>query len=45
MMLAADEFDYDAVILAGFGEHGKDALQAMLAVPVPAGSAPRRSTP
>jgi allantoin racemase len=34
MMLAADEFDYDAVILAGFGEHGKDALQAMLAVPV-----------
>jgi allantoin racemase len=34
MMLAADEFHYDAVILAGFGEHGKDALQAMLAVPV-----------
>jgi allantoin racemase len=26
-------FDYDAVILAGFGEHGKDALQEMLAVP------------
>src|ERR1700704_6708824 len=33
-MLAADEFDYDAVILAGFGEHGKDALQEMLSVPV-----------
>jgi allantoin racemase len=37
-MLAAGEFDgessYDAVILAGFGEHGKDALQEMLAVPV-----------
>ena len=30
-MLAAGEFDYDAVILAGFGEHGKDALQEMLA--------------
>lgn len=27
-------FDYDAVVLAGFGEHGKDALQEMLAVPV-----------
>src|ERR1700687_5245220 len=27
-------FDYDAVILAGFGEHGKDALQEMLSVPV-----------
>ena len=24
-VLAAGEFDYDAVILAGFGEHGKDA--------------------
>ena len=33
-MLAAGEFDYDAVILAGFGEHGKDALQEMLTVPV-----------
>jgi allantoin racemase len=33
-MLAAGEFDYQAVILAGFGEHGKDALQEMLAVPV-----------
>jgi allantoin racemase len=33
-MLSADEFDYDAVVLAGFGEHGKDALQEMLAVPV-----------
>ena len=30
----ASEFDYDAVVLAGFGEHGKDALQEMLAVPV-----------
>src|SRR5882757_6781769 len=27
-------FDFDAVILAGFGEHGKDALQEMLTVPV-----------
>jgi allantoin racemase len=27
-------FDFDAVILAGFGEHGKDALQEMLSVPV-----------
>lgn len=33
-MLAAGEFDFDAVILAGFGEHGKDALQEMLSVPV-----------
>ena len=33
-MLAAGQFDYDAVILAGFGEHGKDALQEMLTVPV-----------
>lgn len=33
-ILVAGEFDYDAVILAGFGEHGKDALQEMLAVPV-----------
>ncbi|MGX9790649.1 aspartate/glutamate racemase family protein [Mycobacterium sp. MMS18-G62] len=27
-------FDHDAVVLAGFGEHGKDALQEMLTVPV-----------
>ena len=33
-MLAAGEFDFDAVILAGFGEHGKDAVQEMLSVPV-----------
>jgi allantoin racemase len=33
-MVAAGEFDFDAVILAGFGEHGKDALQEMLSVPV-----------
>lgn len=30
----ADTFDFDAVILAGFGEHGKDALQETLTVPV-----------
>ncbi|MBE1548250.1 allantoin racemase [Mycobacterium sp. OAS707] len=33
-MLTAGEFEYDAVVLAGFGEHGKDALQEMLTVPV-----------
>ena len=33
-MVSAGDFDYDAVILAGFGEHGKDALQEMLSVPV-----------
>jgi allantoin racemase len=33
-MVAGGEFDFDAVILAGFGEHGKDALQEMLFVPV-----------
>jgi len=33
-LLAAGEFEYDAVVLAGYGEHGKDALQEMLAVPV-----------
>src|SRR3984893_7745942 len=33
-MLAAGEFDYDAVILAGFGDHAKGALQEMLTVPV-----------
>lgn len=32
--LAAGTFDADAVVLAGFGEHGKDALQEMLDVPV-----------
>ena len=30
----AGRFDHDAVVLAGFGEHGKDALQEMLTVPV-----------
>ena len=33
-MVAAGDFHFDAVILAGFGEHGKDALQEMLSVPV-----------
>jgi allantoin racemase len=33
-ILAAGEFDFDAVILAGFGEPGKDALQEMSSVPV-----------
>jgi allantoin racemase len=33
-LLAADAFDFDAVVLAGFGEHGKDALQELLTVPV-----------
>jgi allantoin racemase len=33
-MQDAGTFDFDAVILAGFGEHGKDALQEMLSVPV-----------
>lgn len=32
--LATGTFDADAVVLAGFGEHGKDALQEMLEVPV-----------
>jgi allantoin racemase len=32
--LAEGTFDADAVVLAGFGEHGKDALQEMLDVPV-----------
>ena len=32
--VAAGSFDADAVVLAGFGEHGKDALQEMLDVPV-----------
>jgi allantoin racemase len=34
VMDAENTFDFDAVILAGFGEHGKDALQEMLTVPV-----------
>ena len=33
-LLDADTFDYDAVVLAGFGEHGRDALAEMLSVPV-----------
>jgi allantoin racemase len=32
--LVTGTFDADAVVLAGFGEHGKDALQEMLDVPV-----------
>ncbi|EHB47066.1 Hydantoin racemase [Mycolicibacterium rhodesiae JS60] len=31
---ATGTFDFNAVVLAGFGEHGKDALQEMLEVPV-----------
>jgi allantoin racemase len=34
VIVAEGAFDFDAVILAGFGEHGKDALQEMLTVPV-----------
>ncbi|MDF3338836.1 aspartate/glutamate racemase family protein [Mycolicibacterium septicum] len=30
----AGEFDFDAVVVAGFGEHGRDALAEMLTVPV-----------
>jgi allantoin racemase len=30
----AGAFDFDAVVLAGFGEHGRDALAEMLTVPV-----------
>ena len=33
-LLDAGRLDHDAVVLAGFGEHGKDALQEMLTVPV-----------
>lgn len=33
-LLDDDRFRHDAVVLAGFGEHGKDALQEMLTVPV-----------
>ncbi|MDA2894563.1 aspartate/glutamate racemase family protein [Mycolicibacterium sp. BiH015] len=32
--LADGTFDFDAVVLAGFGEHGRDALAEMLTVPV-----------
>lgn len=31
---AAGDFAYDAVVLAGFGEHGRDALAEMVTVPV-----------
>lgn len=31
---SAGEFDFDAVVLAGFGEHGRDGLAEMLTVPV-----------
>lgn len=31
---ADGEWDFDVVVLAGFGEHGRDALAEMLAVPV-----------
>ncbi|HEV7851929.1 MAG TPA: aspartate/glutamate racemase family protein, partial [Mycobacterium sp.] len=34
LLLEEGRFHYDAVVLAGFGEHGKDALQEMLTVPV-----------
>ena len=33
-LLDAGEFAFDAVVLAGFGEHGRDALAEMLSVPV-----------
>jgi allantoin racemase len=33
-LLDTGDFDYDAVVLAGFGEHGRDALAEMLSVPV-----------
>jgi allantoin racemase len=33
-LLEAGEFRHDAVVLAGFGEHGRDALAEMLTVPV-----------
>jgi allantoin racemase len=32
-LVDAAEFDFDAVVLAGFGEHGRDALAEMLSVP------------
>lgn len=33
-LLDAGTFDFDAVVLAGFGEHGRDALAEMVSVPV-----------
>jgi allantoin racemase len=33
-LLDTGAFDFDAVVLAGFGEHGRDALAEMLSVPV-----------
>lgn len=33
-LLDAGTFAFDAVVLAGFGEHGRDALAEMVAVPV-----------
>jgi len=33
-LLDGGDFDFDAVVLAGFGEHGRDALAEMLTVPV-----------
>lgn len=33
-LVDAGEFDFDAVVLAGYGEHGRDALAEMLSVPV-----------
>lgn len=33
-LLDTGTFDFDAVVLAGFGEHGRDALAEMLSVPV-----------
>jgi allantoin racemase len=33
-LVDAGDFRYDAVVLAGFGEHGRDALAEMLSVPV-----------
>ncbi|MHA3022761.1 aspartate/glutamate racemase family protein [Mycobacterium sp. BMJ-28] len=33
-LTAAGTFDFDAVVLAGFGEHGRDALAETLTVPV-----------
>jgi len=34
MLVDDGAFDFDAVVLAGFGEHGRDALAEMLTVPV-----------
>ncbi len=33
-LIRSGDFDFDAVVLAGFGEHGRDALAEMLTVPV-----------